>query len=532
MLFHEIKHRKALYMINRDGKVFYDEVEMMVNQETVAEMTKMPRIACATVIRDKDTGYINAGIYSGGIISVDPFQVIFGIKAWDSKVAFEKIDEFVIGLPAKHQFWDMWIFANDIPHGISEIDVAGLTECEIPGCDTPGVREFPINLRCKVNRFFKLGGAMRNIVVADVTGISMDLDLIKKTRAEAVSTAPLHEAIQRHKYTGFYAVSVMADDLLDGDWDPEDPAPNYEVEDGKVFIEADQFKDAKNKRILANAMFDRPNYILNTADKSGEHDAIAITGGLIMHSRPAIQAIVPKGSKAYQNIKDSGEFSLGLPLRPLLDKYKKLQANPGSLEAAGFTPIKSGSVAPNSVKDCHVNIECTLILLEDIPGSEYALAVAHKQGASMDPDIGEDGKFTELYGDLIYTIYDYDLNERFSHPDSDFIPVPVLPTWGSRYNGGWWGGPEGWQSGFQFWLIELLESGYLSETEYHQLKKWISWWRSEGYPAPEPLRTDIRARLTKILSMMTRAHRSFDKWKEIHEFFDEFADEYDGPWRC
>jgi flavin reductase (DIM6/NTAB) family NADH-FMN oxidoreductase RutF len=519
-------------MIERDGKYFYDEVEMMVKQETLAEMTKMPRVACVTIMRDKNTGYINAGVYSGGVIGTNPYQIIFGIKSWDSKLAFENVNEFVVALPAKHQVWDMWVFANDVPHGISEIDVAGLTEYNIPGCDTPGVKEFPINLTCKVKRLFKLGGALRNIVVADVTGISMDVEYVKKSRRETVSSAPLHEAIQRHSYTGFYAVSVIASDLLDGEWGAETTAPEFDVKNGKVYVAAEQFQDQKNKRVFANAVFDRPNYILNTVDKAGNHDAVGITGGLIMHSRPAIQALVPKGSKAYENIKETGEFALGLPLRSLLEKYKKLKENPGSLEAAGFTPMASGSIKSYSVKDCHINIECTLIFLEDIPNSDYALALAHKHGANTDTDIGPNGRFTELYGEYIYTVYDYDLNERYVHPDNNFIPVPVLPTWGSRYNGGWWGGPEGWQCGFQFWLIELLESGYLSEVEYHQLKKWISWWRSEGYPAPEPLRTQIRERLTKVLRMMTRAHRSFDKWKEIHQFFDQFASEYDGSWRC
>jgi len=193
---------------------------------------------------------------------------------------------------------------------------------------------------------------------------------------------------------------------------------------------------------------------------------------------------------------------------------------------------KSGEIKPGSIQECPVNIECTSIFLEDIDGSDYALALAHKTGVSLDENIGPDGRFTELYGDYLYTALDYDGKEKLGHHDSEFLPIPPLPTWGSRWNGGWWGGPEGWQSGFQFWLLELLTSNYLSEVEYHTLKKWISWWRSEGYAPPEPLRTEIRERLTAILGMMVRAHRDFDKWQKVHAFFEKYRDDYDGPWRC
>lgn len=521
-------------MFERDGKKFYDPVENMTKHETVAEMTKMPRVGCVTIIRDQDTGYVNAGVYSGGVISVDPYQIIFGVKAWDSKLAFEKITDFVVALPAKTQLLDMWIVANDIPHGISEIDVAGLTEYEIPGIDVPGIKEFPINLKCRVNRLFKLGGALRNIIVADVVGISMDVDFIRKSRPEALSSAILHEAIQRHKYTGNYAVSIMSDELVEGSWAnvPAFDESEYDVQDNKIYVDSRHFHDEKNRRIFANAMFARPNYIMNTMDGEGRMDAVAVTGGLIMHSRPAVQALVKKGSVAYRNIRENGQFTISIPTIGHVSEYRALMDKPGALEAAGFTPIASGQVKPVSVKECPVNIECTSIFLEDIDGSDYALALAHKTGVNLDNGIGPDGKFVELYGEYLYTLYDYDMTEKFGHHDSEFIPIPPLPTWGSRWNGGWWGGPEGWQCGFQFWLLELLQSGYLYEYEYHTLKKWISWWRSEGYPAPEPLRTQIRERLTQVLKLMTRAHRDYDKWHEIHDYFHSFDEEYDGPWRC
>lgn len=521
-------------MIERNGKKFYDPIETHTNHETVSEMTKMPRVGCVTVIRDKDTDYVNAGVYSGGVMSLNPYQIIFGVKSWDSKVAFEKISEFVIGLPSKSQLMDMWIFANDLPHGISEIDVAGLTEYAIPGIDTPGIKEFPINLKCKVANLFKLGGPLRNIIVADVTGISMDVEFIKKPRKEAISNAILHEAIQRHKYTGHYACSVMSDELIDGEWAdvPEFNEKDYDVVDGKVYISSEQFYDRKYSRIFSNAVFARPNYIVNTVDSNQNYFAEATTGGLIMHSRPAVQALVRKDSQSYKNIKENGQFTISIPTRENVTKYKELMSSPGSLEKVGFTPITSGEVKPYSVQECPVNIECTAIFLEDLNGSDYALALAHKTGVNLDKNIGTDGIFTELYGDYLYTLFDYDMKEKIGHHDDNYIPIPPLPTWGSRWNGGWWGGPEGWQSGFQFWLLELLTSNYLSETEYHTLKKWISWWRSEGYPPPEPLKTEIRARLTTILGMMVRAHRSYEKWHEVHDFFKKFENDYDGPWRC
>jgi len=339
-------------MIIRDGKKFYDSVETHVNHETVSEMTKMPRVGCVTIIRDQDTGYINAGVYSGGVISVDPYQVIFGVKAWDSKVAFEKVSKFVIGLPARSQLLDMWICANDIPHGISEIDVAGLTELSMPDTDIPGIKEFPISLVCKVNRLFKLGGALRNIVVADVIGINMDIEHIKKTRSEALTSAILHEAIQRHKKTGHYACSVMAGDLYDGQFGdvPAFNEDDYDVVDGRVHIYPDQFHDEKYRRIFANALWTRPNYIVNTVDGSGTPDACPVAGGLIMHSRPAVQAVIKKGSKAYQNIKENGQFTVSIPTKDHVAEYKALMEKPGDAAAAGFTLIASGEIGRNQAR--------------------------------------------------------------------------------------------------------------------------------------------------------------------------------------
>ena len=198
-------------------KIFFDEIEMMTRQESSVEASKMPRTAMIAVVRDKKTGYLNAAPYSGGILSVDPFHVVFGVKSWDSKLVFEDAEEFTLAIPGKDQVDQVWAAARSVPHGISEIDVAGWTEHPSREIETPGIKECRINFECKKRHLIKLGGALRNIVIGEVVGIHIDSALLAMSRADSVEILPVHEAIQRHPYTGTYALSVLSGEV-EGGW--------------------------------------------------------------------------------------------------------------------------------------------------------------------------------------------------------------------------------------------------------------------------------------------------------------------------
>jgi len=169
----------------KEEKIRFTEIELVQNDKgsNCARASKMPRTAVIPVVRDKKTNYINASPYSGGVISLKPYQVFFGIKSWDSKFTFREADEFVIAVPSRSQIHQMWVMACSVPHGINEIDLAGWTEMKSVEVSTPGIAECPLNLECKKVIHIQLGEFLRDIVVGEVVGISIDTNLLNLKRA-------------------------------------------------------------------------------------------------------------------------------------------------------------------------------------------------------------------------------------------------------------------------------------------------------------------------------------------------------------
>lgn len=518
-------------MMGSPKKVFFDEIEMMTKQESSVEASKMPRMAVIPVVKDKTTGYLNAAPYSGGILSVDPFHIVFGVKSWDSKLVFEDAEEFTLAIPGKDQVDQVWAAACSVPHGISEIDVAGWTEHPSREIETPGIKECRINFECKKRHLIKLGGALRNIVIGEVVGIHIDSTLLAMSRSDSLQILPVHEAIQRHPYTGTYALSVLSGEV-EGGWaaSSERSGPSS-AENSKHYVNHSHFKDPDARSTLMTALLPRPTYMITFSESNGKTLALPVMGGLIMHTKPAVQIPIPRRSAAYDSIKRTGEFVISIPNRSLIVQLEALERiAPADVGSVGLTHQPSHVVKTSGIAECPVNIECATYLLEDVPGADYAFLLGRKVGLAVDQQIVESHDYMKLYSTYPYAVMDFNFTRKWVFHDSASLPIKPLPTWGSRYNGGWWGGPEQWQAGMQFWLVELLESGYIAEDEYHRIKRWISWWRSEGYPAPEPLRTEVRNRLTKLFNMMVYAHRDFDKWHAIHEYLRQFP--YEGRWGC
>jgi flavin reductase (DIM6/NTAB) family NADH-FMN oxidoreductase RutF len=371
-------------MFEKNGKVYLDEGEMVTEISGIPTAAKPPRTGMIAIIRDQETGYINASPYSGGVIGVDPYLVVFGAKARDTKLALATTGDVVVSLAAKGQLNDMYIMGNSIPHGISEIDVAGLTEYPLPGTDLPGIREFPINLKCKIRRLIDLGRARRTIVAAEVTGISMDVRLTEMTRREVVNTTPMHEALLRHPRTKTYAPGVINSDLR-----PVPGAPGngrnsgYKFSgdaNGKVYIEKEQFHTAPYEDIFVKALVPRPNIIVNTNNEDGSLHAFPITGGLLMHTPPAVQIPFNKIDKAFLNIKRCGRFTVALPTAEVEKEFLALRQSKGSLEGTGFTADRTGFTDVPGITECPLNMECTVDTIAEIPGTGYVLVIANKVG--------------------------------------------------------------------------------------------------------------------------------------------------------
>jgi len=518
-------------MLETRERVFFDEVDMTTKQETVAELSKMPRTAVLPVVRDPSTGYLNAAPYSAGVMSVEPYHIIFGVKSWDTKLVFQEVEEFVVAVPTRNQLDHIWTMACAVPHGISEIEIAGWTELPSRMVQPPGISECPINLECRKVRTLALGRALRTIVIGEVVGVDVDRGLLRMDRADACRLLPMHEAIQKHPYTNTYALSVLSGEVRNG-WAPRSSDPEEAGTDGeRLFVSHRERKSPKGSAAYLCSTFPMPTYIVTFLGQDGVWHGVPISGGLIMHTKPAVQIPLLKGSAVYECIKARGEFVISIPVRAELGYLEQLFDAPSTrLEDLGLVAAPSGSIKTPGIAQFPVNIECTVYLLEDIPGQNYALLLGKKVGLNVDQATFQNCDHETLYSQYPYAVYDWGWVRKWAFHDPQLLPVKPLPTWGSRYNGGWWGGPEQWQTGMQFWLLELLMSNYLHEDEYHKIKRWVSWWRSEGYWAPEGLRGELRERLTSLLRMMVWAHRDFEKWQEIHQWLARFP--YEGRWGC
>jgi len=509
------------------GKVNYDEVDLVTKEGNLVAPARMPRTAIISVVRDRETGYLNAAPYSAGVLSIEPFHIIFGVKSWDSKFTYKEADEFTVSIPRRDQIDYMWAMACSIPKGINEIDIAGWTELPSREISTPGIKECPLNLECRKVGFIQLRQPMRAILIGEVVGITIDNDLLEESRSENVRQLPMYEATS-NPYTGLYGPSVLSGELL-GALGSKPKSPQRIDRGDKTHVSGIELYEPENQTVLMNAIWPRPSYILVSHDDRGNATGTVISGGLLMSARPSIQIPLPKTSPSYAEIKRRKEFVISIPVRSQIPNLEALERSSGDIEASGFQSMETSQIDTPGIRECPVNIECKNFLFREIEGADYALLIGKKVGLSVDEEITRYKNMMQLYSQYIYAVMDQGMVRRWGFQDESNLTVKPLPTWGSRYHGGWWTGPEQYQAGMQFWLLELVQSGYITEEEFFKIRRWLSWWRREGYPAPEPLRSELKKRLTELFKMMVWAHRDYDKWHRIHEYLEAFP--YQGAWK-
>lgn len=508
-------------------KVFYNEVDMVTRDFDIGSFTKMPRTAITPVVRDIDTGYLNAAPYSAGVFSINPFQIIFGVKSWDAKLTYTDANEFTVAVPSRENLDQMWVMACSVPHGINEIELAGLTELESRDIFTPGIKEFPLNLECRVAKRIPLPKALRLIIIADVVGIHISSNILNMSRSDAIKYFPMTEANIENPGTGLYGPGILSGELI-GNTEKMFKSPKREVKEGKVYISKGEFFKPINQDILANAIFPMPSYIVMSKDIKNNSTALPVSGGLLMNNRPTIQIPILKDSVSYKNIQENKEFVVSIPIRSQIKNFEILE-NTNNYNKAGFSLLEGNQIKTKGLVECPINIDCKVVTIEEIPGNNYVLVLGRKVGLSVDGELVNIDNYMKVYSQYIYAVLDKDMVRKWGFHDINNLSVKPVPTWGSRLHGGYWTGPEQYQAGFQYWLIELLQSKYITEEDYHKLRRWIAWLRIEGYWAPEPLRSEIVRRLTEILKMMLWAHRDKEKWSQVHKFFEEYS--YEGKWQ-
>jgi hypothetical protein len=197
--------------------------------------------------------------------------------------------------------------------------------------------------------------------------------------------------------------------------------------------------------------------------------------------------------------------------------------------------------------ECPVNMDCKMVVLEEIPGTDYVLLVGRKIGVTLDKEIAESLNpdtnplhdrlvyANDFYSRFMYSVMDSDMKRKWGFHDKKGISVRELPSWGSRYTGGWWGpGPA-----LSYWLIELCQSGLLTKIDYNKITAAVGLFNNGRFVSylaeffTEDIKKELREKLTILFHMMAWAHRDYEKWEKIHLFLETFPDEirrhHDGP---
>ena len=320
----------------------------------------------------------------------------------------------------------------------------------------------------------------------------------------------MHEA-GSHPETGLYGPSVLSGELIP----PADPASSIVPKENKIWVSGEDLYKPENERVLINAIWPRPSYILVTTDGQGHINVLPISSGSLQSTEPAVQVPVPKNTVAYENIKKSGQFVISIPNRDLIENFELLEKNPSNLEEAGFSLIPPNMLGIPGIKECPVTMDCKMVMFEDIPGTNYAILIGRKVGVILDKEIATnlDPKqyslrdrliyMNKVYASYLYAVMDRGMIRKWGFQDAKNLSVRPLPSWVSRYTGGWWGpGPS-----LNYWLIELCDEGLISKREYYKIRHALRLWNDgKGIPhlaefIDNKMKTELRKKLTKLFTV-------------------------------
>ncbi|MDR3248245.1 MAG: flavin reductase, partial [Treponema sp.] len=481
--------------------------------------------------------YLNAGAYSAGVFSVNPFRIIIGVKSYVTAEEFRKVESFTVALGNRSQVDNVWVTAFHAPPGIDEIELADWHPLDSAFIKGPGIAECPVNLECRTVDLIKLPHPWRTIVIAEIVGASVDEAYVKAPRGETLSQLPLHEG-GMHIEDAFYGLSTMSGELSN----PASAAKgNWSVKDGKVRAGGKDLYAPENAAVLANCVFPRPSYIVVTKNDDGTPCLEAFSMGFIQSTEPAVHVPIKKESATWKNVQRDKRFTVSIPTLADLEKFDELKKNAGT-SLCGFTLAEPNMFGIPSVAECPISIDCDAYMVEDIPGADYALLLGIKVGATMDANVGEMLDQTshpprenmafmnDLYSRFIYKAFDVDMTEKTVHYDmNSTVPIKNIPVWGSRYLGAWWGEVP---TRMYFWLIELCQMKILTKREFEKIHNELIYWNNgkgvehlKSYYKSGDLE-NCRERLTKLLKAMVWAGRDMWRWDRVHALLDTLPDPY------
>jgi len=152
------------------------------------------RPANLCVTRDPVTGELNISAGTIGPLTWTPYTMCLHINIKDSPHTYNNLKvggHCVISLPGRDLVNETWFTAIPILRGISDYEVAGLTESPSTLIDIPGVAECPVNFECVVE--FQQDYYSHGIFFVKVLGASIDERVLTMSREEVVHWYPTYE---------------------------------------------------------------------------------------------------------------------------------------------------------------------------------------------------------------------------------------------------------------------------------------------------------------------------------------------------
>ena len=152
------------------------------------------RPANLCVTRDQKTGEVNISAGTLGPLTWHPYTMCLHINIKDSPHTYGNLKvggHCVVALPGRDIVDETWFTSLPLLRGISDYEVAGLTESPSTLIDIPGVAECPVNFECLVE--FKQDYYSHGIFFLKILGASIDEKVLSMSREEVVNWYPTYE---------------------------------------------------------------------------------------------------------------------------------------------------------------------------------------------------------------------------------------------------------------------------------------------------------------------------------------------------
>lgn len=165
----------------------------------------VPRIGyIVTTVNSK--GLVNAGVYSNMTsVSTSPERVVLGVyKEWDTIKNIRVVGEFVVNVPSMRLLDEIWICGdkhagNPIPRGVSELEIAHLTEIPSEKVRPPRIKECYGHLECVVNWIKSVGD--HYLVLGEVVAASFTKGYLDDNFVVNLNKAKPAMEISHNKFT-------------------------------------------------------------------------------------------------------------------------------------------------------------------------------------------------------------------------------------------------------------------------------------------------------------------------------------------